>query len=135
MSSDCAYWTEKLDANVMMIIIHKLFRATAKFCICDRPLAADLRNVDMRNMQLTCRTWYARWRRFVVYIVLRGVPFCSYPYMCWQAYINASPRLPLFRRRTQMCDRGSLSRIYKNGRVLVIVKSAKADTPGEGTEN
>jgi hypothetical protein len=120
-----------------MLIINRLFRSTAKFCICDRPVMHDLRSLDMRNFCLTCRTWNHRWRNFVYYIVIRAVQFCSQPNMCWQTYMQAAPRLPIFRRKMQPCDRQNYlhARIYKNGRVLVMLKSASAVKPGEGTLN
>jgi hypothetical protein len=132
MSTD-GYWTEKLDPNVMMIIIHKVFRLTAHYCICERPVMQDLRNRDMRNLQLTCRTWYSRWRNFAVYLCIRGIIFCGYPVGCWRTYSNATPRLPLLRRQTAPNERRATRRVYRNGRVLVIEKSASAETPGEGT--
>jgi len=118
-----------------MIIIHRLFRDTAHFCVCNRPVVFDLRNRHMRSLQLTCRVWYARWRAFVMYICIRGVQFCTAPQECWLTYQGASPRLPLLRRATQLCDRIEPVRVYRNGRVLVMLKSASAETPGEGTDH
>lgn len=118
-----------------MIVLRMLFCSTATRCLCDRPLSVDLRNSAMRNVQLTCRAWRSRWRVFAIYMCIHKVPFCSYPSRCAVAYVDAAPRLPTFRRATGPDDRPIFVRVYKNGRVLVIVKSPNAEKPGDGTEN
>jgi len=128
-------WTEKLPTDVFNVLLRMLFDTTAHRCLCDRPMLVDVRNATLRAVQLVSKKWYTRYRAFVVYMCMNHVQFCSKPSACVEVYVRAAPRLPLLRRTTAPLDRKLYQRVYKNGRVLVGIKSASALTPGDGTLN
>lgn len=96
-------WQENvLPRDVIAQIYYHVLQLTAKRCPrCNRAFMWEMRNTDMKNMQLTCKHFYKGWKRFVL-LMLRSFEFmCAVPRRCLTKYISAAPPIPFLLLRPQ----------------------------------